>query len=64
MNRDFRSSEQRLLGESPPLALQVQVDALCEEFVRDLQAGQKPRIETFLDRLPAARNWLLRELLA
>jgi hypothetical protein len=50
-----------------PLSLEVerQIDRLSDEFERAWKAGQTPRIEDYLDRVPAVgRLRLLEELLA
>jgi serine/threonine protein kinase/formylglycine-generating enzyme required for sulfatase activity len=47
-----------------PLSQQKDVDGLCDEFERRWQAGEKPRIEDFLERLPlTVRHFGLAELL-
>jgi hypothetical protein len=51
--------------EDLPLDLMRQVDAVCDRFESSLQAGAAPRIDVYLELVPAtARLVLIGELLA
>ena len=51
--------------DSLPLSREERVDRICDAFERQWKAGEKPRIEEYLDRAAAGdREHLLRELLA
>src|SRR5262245_58049848 len=50
--------------QAVPVSQEALMDRLCDEFERALKAGDNPRIESFLERLPAAAHALgLKELL-
>ncbi len=47
------------------LSLSGRIDALCDEFEVEFRAGRRPKIQTYLDRVPVAEQAaLLRELIA
>ncbi len=57
--------ERLLPAGSQPLSHLQQIDSCCDAFEAAWLAGDRPALEDFLDRAPAAvRNQLLRELLA
>ncbi|MBM4089350.1 MAG: hypothetical protein FJ276_07960 [Planctomycetes bacterium] len=60
MSSDRSPAEESAL----PLPQQQQIDRLADQFEREFKAGQNPRIEAYLDQLPALRSHLLRELIS
>lgn len=64
MNRSERTSSDPLADTRVSLGAERELDAICEAFVRDWRAGQRPLIEEYLHRVAeSSRGELLAELL-